>query len=113
MSKKELVQKVKDKLAQGNIQDAKDIEKRIEPLIEKYKKEKSNPEEITLLIGALSTQFTIENSSEEKLRGILFTFRDNGFFEFSGTQQQWHDLAEAWKVSKYFLHLINKTKLPS
>ena len=113
MSKKDFVQRVKDKLAQSNIQDAKDIEKIIMPLVEKYKNQKSNPEEIALLIKALLSQYTIENSSEEKRRGILFTFRDNDFFESSETQQQWHDLAETWNVSKYFLHLINKTKLHS
>ena len=110
MSKKDLVKKVQDKLAQGNIQDAKDIEKRIMPLVEEYKNKKSNPQAILRLIEALSDQYTIENSSEEKLRGILFTFRDNDFFESSETQQQWHDLAEAWGVSQYLPHLINKVK---
>ena len=113
MSKKDLVQKVKDKLAQSNIQDAKDIEKRIMPLVEKYKEENSDPEEIALLVNTLSELFTVENSSEEKRRGILFTFRDNDFFEYKETQQQWHDLAEAWNVKKYFPHLINKTKMLS
>ena len=110
MSKKDLVKKVQDKLA-SNIQDAKDIEKRITPLVEEYKNKKSNPEEIAKLIELLSEQVTIENSSEELRRGILFTFRDKGFFESSETQQQWHDLAESWEVSKYFLHLINKSTL--
>jgi len=113
MSKKDLIQKVKNKLAQSNIQDAKDIEKRIMPLVEEYKNQKSNPENVAKLIELLSEQFTTENSSEEKRRGILFTFRDNGFFDPTETQQQWHDLAEAWRVSKYFLHLINKTKMLS
>jgi len=108
MDKKEIVNKTVAKL-----DDAKDIGERITPLVKEYQNKKSNPKEIDKLVGLLSEQFTVENSSEEKLRGILFTFRDNDFFHPSETQNKWHDLAEAWGVSKYFPHLINKTRMPS
>jgi len=113
MSKKDLIKKVQDKLVQSNIQDAKDIEKRIMPLVEEYKNKKSNPKEIALLINLLLKQFPVEDSSEEKLRGILFTFRDSDFFRYKETQDLWHGLAETWGVTNYFPHLINKIKLTS
>ena len=115
MDKKDIINKTVSKLAQSNktVEDAKDIGKRIMPLVEEYQKHKSNSKDIADLIRTLSGLFTVENSSEEKLRGILFTFRDNGFFDYSETQYQWNDLAEAWDVRKYFPHLINKTKMLS